>query len=38
MTIAQVKRRRKQMKVDPRFKNVMKSAKDKQAFKEKRKK
>ncbi len=37
MTIAQVKRKRRQMKVDPRYKTVMIKAKDREAFKAKRK-
>lgn len=36
MTIAQTKRRRKQMKVDPRFKNVLKSHLEKKAWAEKK--
>lgn len=38
MTIAQVKRRRKQLKKDPRYRDVLKSFKGKADFKEKRKK
>ena len=37
MTIAQVKRRRKQMKVDPRYRDTLKSLKAKELFKAKRK-
>lgn len=36
MTIAQVKRRRKQLKVDPRFRDVLKSYKAKKAFEERK--
>lgn len=38
MTIAQVKRRRKQMKVDKRYRDILKSHLAKKAFEEKRKK
>lgn len=36
MTIAQVKRRRKQMKKDERYKNVLKSFMEKKAFLERK--